>query len=103
MGSQMNVGAGVRREEVGVGDDSSPRNLKSGYLDFSDEETISSTALSVSVTRSEATALKSSSACIQQYQNRETVARSQDLSIPQNFRPGQRTILFRVHGGGIRR
>lgn len=27
MGSQMNVGAGVRSAEVGVGDDSSPRNL----------------------------------------------------------------------------
>ena len=27
MGSQMNVGEGVRRAEVGVGDDSSPRNL----------------------------------------------------------------------------
>ena len=33
MGSQMNVGAGVRRAEVGVGDDSSPRNLWASIWD----------------------------------------------------------------------
>ena len=32
MGSTMNVGAGVRREEEGVGEDSSPRNLWGGSL-----------------------------------------------------------------------
>jgi len=36
IGSTMNVGAGLRREDVGVGDDSSPRKLMYDRQDFLD-------------------------------------------------------------------
>jgi len=35
----MNVGAGLRSEDVGVGDDSSPRNLMEYYQDCLDQKT----------------------------------------------------------------
>ena len=45
IGSTINVGAGVRSDDEGVGEDSSPRNLQRGHFSFQHTFSVTSGAL----------------------------------------------------------